>query len=152
MWIFKQSFCLHMKIYTYKVHLFTRLLVYIKFTETCKSAHSFRFSACRIHTCTELVNTWNVHTDELNLIDTHDVFTCSTWFSSLYLCVFQSQRDCPGSPHINPMDAVNHNCGWGGGSVHPGLWCGYGVCHGQISRCYPGCLWWCRLDGMIPGE
>ena len=70
---------------------------------------------------TQLVYTCNIHRDHLHWIDTHAVFTCNTGVSSLYLCNFPPQRGCPGSPHINQMDAVNHSCGCSGGSVRPGL-------------------------------
>ena len=84
--------------------------------------------------------------------NTHDVFTYSTCFSSLYLCFFQPQRCCPGSPHINQATTSNHSCGWDGGSVRLCLWCGYGCWYSQTSGCYPGCLRWCRVDGMIHRE
>ena len=77
----------------YKCTLSVYTFVYIQFADMCESTHSFKFLACIIHT--QLVSTWHIHTDWLHLINTHAVFTCSTLFSSLYLCLFQPQRDCP---------------------------------------------------------
>ena len=36
--------------------------------------------------------------------------TCSTGVFSLYRCQLQPQRDCPVSPHLNPMVSVNQSC------------------------------------------
>ena len=61
------------------------------------------------------------YTKSLHVIYTHSVFTCSTGFSSLYMTSIRPQRDCLWSPHINPMESVNHSCGYSGGSLRPGL-------------------------------
>ena len=88
---------------------------------------------CLIHT--QLVYTCNIHRDWLHWIDKHAVFTCNTGVSSLYVRPSLPQRGSPGSPHINPMDSVNHSCGGSGGRVRPGLWWGYGGCPSQTSGC-----------------
>ena len=52
------------------------------------------------------------------------VFICSNYVSPLYMLASQQKRGCTctGSPHINPMEAVNHSCGWIGRNVRLGLW------------------------------
>ena len=116
-----QAVCLHMKIY----RRFVCLHVY---TFVC--LNTVRWQLLCINN-TYRVNIHMKYKHGLLEFDAHDLFTCSTWFSSLYLWIFQPQIDCPVSLHINHVEAVNHSCGWSGGSVRPGLWCGYGCCDSQ---------------------
>ena len=62
----------------------------------------------------QFVNTCVIYTDSLQVTYTQSMFTRSTGVSSLHLYLYQSQRGCLWSPHINPMATVNHICGSSG--------------------------------------
>ena len=90
---------IHLYSVYHNVHTYISQIVEISWKNLCK-----RYEVC-----------FPVYSNER--YNTHDVFTCSTCFSSLYLCFFQPQRCCSGSPHINNVTTFNHSCGWDGGSV-----------------------------------
>ena len=133
-----------------QIHAFHLLIIYIK-----KTINKQQCCTCTVlcvhHTCIKLfkqfndeditnvytfVYTWYIHTLKLFSCDIYtECVNCSTGVSSLYLWCTQPQRGCLWSPHINPMASVNHSCGWSGGSVHPGLWCGYRGWNGLMSGC-----------------
>ena len=123
--------------------------------------HTFTFvknictksTSCLVDILVHMLFTNGIYTQLVDIYSSaHAVYTCSTEFSSLCPCLLQPQRDCLWSLHVNLIDLVSYNYRWSRGSVCPRLWCGYCCYYSHTSGCYPGYLWWCLLEQIIPGE